>query len=55
MAYPCRIWLKSECDGCGACENDGLMMGPFGQRKRPVFGDDDTGEYDPFEPDWEDE
>lgn len=19
MAFPCRIWLKSECDGCGAC------------------------------------
>lgn len=25
MAYPCRIWLKSECDGCGACDDPMLV------------------------------
>lgn len=19
MAYPCKVWLKEECDGCGYC------------------------------------
>lgn len=48
MAYPCRIWLKSECDGCGACEDP--TIGPFGRSRPPVFNDDD---FDPFEPDYE--
>lgn len=25
MAYPCQLWLKSECDGCGAC-NDPMLV-----------------------------
>lgn len=49
MAYPCKIWLKSECDGCGWCDaqRHGYSAG------REPFADDD--EYDPFEPDYEDE
>ena len=53
MAYPCQLWLKSECDGCGAClEPDAFGNGTFNRRRAPVFNDDD---YDPFEPDWEEE
>lgn len=48
MAYPCKIWLKSECDGCGMCEEP---MHGF-KAARPFF-DDDT--YDPFEVDHDDE
>lgn len=22
MAYPCRIGIKTECDGCGYCEKE---------------------------------
>ena len=45
MAYPCRIWLKSECDGCGACEEPGTFGMTFDRRKPSVFDD----EYDnPF-------
>lgn len=25
MAYPCQLWLKSECDGCGACDDPMLV------------------------------
>lgn len=48
MAYPCRIWLKNECDGCGACESD--TIGPFNRRRPYTFNED---YYDPFEVDEE--
>lgn len=50
MAYPCRIWLKEECDGCGCCEGD-RPMGLFGQR--PMRISDDEG--NPFDIDYDDE
>lgn len=42
MAFGCKIFLKSECDGCGCCE------------ARIPFADDDE-DYDPFIPDYDDE
>ena len=48
MAFSCKIHLKSECDGCGLCEEP---MHGFKQ-VRPLF-DDDT--CDPFEIDYDDE
>ena len=48
MAFSCKIYLKSECDGCGLCEEP---MHGF-KKVRPMF-DDDT--YDPFEIDYDDE
>jgi len=51
MAFRCRIWLKSECDGCGRCEDEDER--PYGlSRGRSVF-DDETD--DPFEIDRDDE
>lgn len=52
MAYPCQIYLKSECDGCGACLEPDAFGHTFNRRRAPVFNDDD---FDPFEPDWEEE
>ena len=40
MAYTCRIGIKNECDGCGACE-----WPAFGRREPLPFDDDD---YNPF-------
>lgn len=45
MAYPCRIGLKSECDGCGACEEPGAFGLTYARRKPPAFDDD---YYNPF-------
>lgn len=45
MAYPCRIGLKSECDGCGACEEPGAFGLTYDRRKPPAFDDD---YYNPF-------
>lgn len=42
MAYPCKIWQKAECDGCGRCADD-QPMGLFG--RTPVRISDDEG-YD---------
>lgn len=50
MAYPCRIWLKEECDGCGYCECD-RPMGLFG--RRPTRLNDDEG--NPFDIEYDDE
>lgn len=41
MAFYCKLYLKSECDGCGAC------MG--------VLEDDDEDEGNPFDIDYNDE
>ena len=41
MAYRCILWLKNECDGCGACEED---IPFFPRRGR----EDMDGPYDPF-------
>lgn len=49
MAYPCKIWLKNECDGCGWCEEQRHGYSMVGA----PFADDD--EYDPFEIDHDDE
>ena len=40
MAFGCRIWLKSECDGCGMCDE------PMHTHERVPF-DDDYGSYEP--------
>lgn len=50
MAFSCQLWLKSECDGCGACQEPGAFR--YDRRRPPVFNDDD---FDPFEPDYEEE
>lgn len=52
MAFGCVMWLKSECDGCGACQEERVSF--FNRRRPPVFCDDDF-DPDPFEPDWEEE
>ena len=45
MAFGCVMWLKSECDGCGACEEPGAFSEAFDRRKPFAFDD----EYDnPF-------
>lgn len=50
MAFACRIWLKSECDGCGCCEGDK----PMGLHSpRPVRICDDEG--NPFDIEYDDE
>ena len=49
MAFGCRIYLKSECDGCGRCED--YRHGLYGVRGNPH----DDEYYDPFEPDYDDE
>lgn len=46
MAYPCVIWLKSECDGCGACQEPGAFSKTFNRRRAPVF--DETIYENPF-------
>ena len=41
MAYRCILWLKNECDGCGACQEDIPFF--------PIRGRVDMdGPYDPF-------
>ena len=50
MAYPCILWLKNECDGCGACETERMMPGVGGVRISM-----DEPEPDPFERDEEDD
>lgn len=54
MAYPCKIWLKSECDGCGRCEDEDERPMAYG---RPYYGglDDWDGDAvnDPM--DWDGE
>lgn len=46
MAYSCLLFLKEECDGCGACQT----------RRYPANGrifaceDDDWSEDDDYEP-----
>ena len=47
MAFPCKIWLKAECDGCGLCDEQrhGYSAG------RDPFSEED----DPFEIDYRDE
>lgn len=48
MAFGCVIHLKSECDGCGMCEE------PYhGFKPARVAVSDDT--YDPMEIDYDDE
>lgn len=48
MAFPCRIFLKEECDGCGRCEDER----PYSlSRGRVSFDEED----DPFEIDRDDE
>lgn len=48
MAFGCKLHLKSECDGCGRCEDWGHS---FSGVRNPK--DDDAG--DPFEIDRDDE
>lgn len=55
MAYPCKIWLKAECDGCGMCD-DRNALGQYSRVRRerdPFYFDEDN--YNPFEPDWEED
>lgn len=55
MAYPCKIWLKAECDGCGMCD-DRNALGQYSRSRRerdPFYFDEDN--YNPFEPDWEED
>lgn len=49
MAFGCKIFLKSECDGCGCCED--YRHGLYGVRGNPH----DDEDYDPFEIDYDDE
>lgn len=28
MAFTCVLYLKEECDGCGACEEEGFLPAP---------------------------
>lgn len=52
MAYPCKIFLKSECDGCGMCD-DRNALGQYSKgRTRYNVSDFDEDNYNPFEPDW---
>jgi hypothetical protein len=56
MAYPCKIWLKAECDGCGMCDEDAILDRYSPSRRRrvnPFEYDEDN--YNPFEPDWEED
>ena len=53
MAYPCKIWLKSECDGCGMCD-DRNALGQYSKIRRDPFKFDEDN-YNPFEPDWEED
>lgn len=49
MAYPCKIWLKSECDGCGYCEE---QRHDYSAGRGPFAFDEES---DPFEIDYDDE
>lgn len=51
MAYPCRIFLKNECDGCGMCDDRNALGQYSRMRYRPFEFDEEN--YNPFEPDWE--
>ena len=44
MAYPCKIWIKEECDGCGRCEDEDER--PMGY-DRPYYGALDDWDGDP--------
>lgn len=50
MAYPCRIYLKSECDGCGMCD-DRNALGQYSRGRRSPFEFDEDN-YNPFEDDY---
>ena len=52
MAFSCKIHLKSECDGCGLCDEP---MHSFKTALRMPFDDDDDDAYDPLEIDYDDE
>ena len=45
MAFGCTMWLKDECDGCGACQE---WRVPFDD----IF---DEGRNNPFWDDYDDE
>ena len=47
MAYPCRLWMKPECDGCGMCDE----RYELGQYKKPRYTSMpfDEENYNPFE------
>ena len=50
MAYPCKIWLKNEFDGCGMCE-DRNALGIVSRGRPCIFCDNDESEVNPFEVD----
>ena len=49
MAFGCRIWLKSECDGCGMCD---VQRHGYSRGAR-YDADVDEDDYDPFDADEE--
>ena len=49
MAFGCKLHLKSECDGCGRCDDWGHS---FSSARHSPHDDED---YDPFEIDYDDE
>lgn len=50
MAFGCVMWLKSECDGCGACQEPGALS--YNRRRSPSYCTDLDSL---IEPSWEDE
>ena len=56
MAYPCKIWLKPECDGCGMCDERN-EFGQYSRYKSPRYTSMpfDEENYNPFEPDYEED
>lgn len=49
MAFPCKLWLKAECDGCGRCDEPGHSYSR-------IYGMETAeDEDDPFEIDYDDE
>lgn len=53
MAYPCKIWLKSECDGCGRCEDEDERPMAYGRPYNHYWEDDQVNDpMDKCKEDW---